>query len=157
MRRVTRSTRIARCGQGASEGAEAFTGLYHQWRDRAAKCCTAPAALGQSTTLTAAQRAEVRAVFAEASGLRKRVSPNGIMGGNPVAAVRLSLAQLLLDDPGLAARYPHEVAAANPAGGDRRHRMLGPPRRVQGGTMGADDTFVLLQLECDTLGPRFEW
>lgn len=75
----------------------------------------------------------------------------------------MSLSTLLLHDPSLASRCSAEVAAADPAKRGRRdsnftqHCMLGPGREVQGGTMGGKDTFMLLQLESDILGPRFQW
>jgi len=52
------------------------------------------------------------------------------------------------------------VAAAHPAAARlnlQPNRLLGRPREVQGGAFVGDDLRLLLQLESDWYGPRFQW
>ena len=140
----------------SADGLCDFAADYTLWRGRAAAMAAELRALGGSTPLTAAQRTRVFALVEQTSALHLRVTGQRLH--MPIAAglAQASLTTLLLHDPGLAARCPDEVAAAKPAA-DHPHRMLGPNRAVQQGTMGGAETFLLLQLESDSWGPRFMW
>jgi hypothetical protein len=105
--------------------------------------------------------ADVRAVFETASNLWQTIHPR--RRNVPKGLVPVSLTTLLAHEPGFAAHIPAEIEAAHPlpAGlatkGAHPHRMLGRGHSVQHGTMTGPDPVLLLQLESDGLGPRFDW
>jgi len=140
----------------SANGPRAVAGQYESWRARAAAEAERLAALGRSATLSPAQRVRVVELFEQASALRESISGDRLLGFWPAHAASLSLATLLAHDPDLALRAPEEVAAAAP-GSTPPHRMLGAGRAVQGGTMTGPEPILLLQLESDGAGPRFEW
>ena len=102
-------------------------------------------ASGRQTALTSAQREKLRS-------LSRGYLPRAI----PAAAIT-SLATLLLDYPEVAHERAGEVAAAHPSCLDfQNHRMLGHEQLVQSDHFD-EPAVMLLQLDSDIHGPRFQW
>jgi Domain of unknown function (DUF1963) len=73
----------------------------------------------------------------------------------PLASIT-SLATLLLDFPEVAQERAEEVKAAHPSYLEHYHRMLGHEDLVQSGQFD-EPAVMLLQLDSDWHGPRFQW
>jgi hypothetical protein len=144
----------------SDDGVRGFEIRYDAWRTQATQLWHDLAARGRTTTLDSAERADVLTMFEDASKLWQAIRPNGLRLSSVVA---VSLTTLLAHDPGFAADIPAEIEAAHPlpAGLATKHahphRMLGRGHSVQHGTMTGPDPVLLLQLEADECGPRFDW
>ncbi len=145
----------------SDDGVRAFERRYDAWRTQATQLWHDLAARGRTTTLDSAERADVLAMFDDASKLWQAIRQRGL--NVPNGLVPISLTTLLAHDPGFAAHIPAEIEAAHPlpaglATKDAHpHRMLGRGHSVQHGTMTGPNPVLLLQLETDGCGPRFDW
>jgi hypothetical protein len=87
---------------------------YERWRQRAVVLTNELSDHGRATLLSGDQRARVLRLFADAAALRASVGKRDLTHWRPDWVAALSLTELLLNDPALAQRSPHEVAAVQP-------------------------------------------
>jgi hypothetical protein len=134
----------------SDEAVRTFEQRYAEWREKATNMWHELAARGRTAALAPHDRADVLSLVAEASTLHRTVHWNDI---RPAKMVAVSLPTLLAHDPAFAAEIPAEMNALAPV---QSHYMLGSGKRVQNGTMTGPDPVLLLQLDSDEWGPRFD-
>lgn len=144
-----------------AEALDRVVPAYERWRAEAIALTTTLEALPSWSLLTPDQQAAILHIgdrCTELGGTAGITFP--FRRPDPGLAQAVSLHELLLACPEFETDNAAEVAAAHPARLPmilRPSRLLGSPHEVQGGVWGGGDQLLLLQLESDWYGPRFQW
>jgi uncharacterized protein YwqG len=129
------------------------------WFQRVASMARLLKSRGRTAPVDDGDRARIRSFYDEATTLGERCGPAlglpELDWQSLPLATYASFATLALDHPEFAKAQRPEILKAHPAYTATSHRMLGHGAPVQ--TDLAEGALLLLQLESDNYGPRFQW